>query len=114
MLWPSHPPEKLRELRLRALLTQQDVAEQVGITPWQLSRIEHHHHRPRPRGYSTLRRLLTLYGIQIRSLEQRDRTWETGKEQMSTPGENGGPKAKQLLPIDAQAARLRSDAFHRK
>ena len=82
MLPTIYTPEKLRELRHRALLTQQDVTRYTGLSRQSLTHLERGHKRPR---YSTLRRLLTLYGTCINTNEQRERTWETGEEQAGAP-----------------------------
>jgi transcriptional regulator with XRE-family HTH domain len=82
MLPTIYTPEKLRELRHRALLTQQDVTRYTGLSRQSLTHLERGHKRPR---YSTLSRLLTLYGTCINTIEQRERTWETGEEQTGAP-----------------------------
>ena len=78
----AYPPEKLRELRRRALLTQADVERMTRISRRSVIKLERGHTRPR---YSTLSRLLTLYGTCINTIEQRERTWGTGEEQTGAP-----------------------------
>jgi transcriptional regulator with XRE-family HTH domain len=101
MLPTIYTPEKLRELRHRALLTQEDVTRATGLSRQSLTHLERGHKRPR---YSTLSRLLTLYGICIRTNEQRERTWETGEEQTGAPpvAQAVGPqRAGGILPSPA-------------
>jgi len=95
MLPTIYTPEKLRE-RHCALLTQQDVTRYTGLSRQSLTHLERGHKQPR---YSTLRRLLTLYGTCIRSLEQRERTWDTAKE----TGAPTAAQAGQPQPTDGPA-----------
>jgi len=91
MLPTIYTPEKLRELRHRALLTQEDVTRYTGLSRQSLTHLERGHKRPR---YSTLSRLLTLYGTCINTNEQRERTWGTGEEQTGAPPGVKQPKAR--------------------
>ena len=53
-------PEKLRDARTRALLSQRDLAELTGVGPVTISRIESGIQRPRP---STLRKIAKALGV---------------------------------------------------
>jgi len=72
-----YKPERLRELRHRALLTQRDVERLTGISDATVAYLERGKRKPQT---ATLRRLLMLYGINISKWEHIERTWDTGKE----------------------------------
>lgn len=69
----EYPPEKLRRLRLRALLSDADVHRLTGISRHTLWRIENHKSRPQTR---TLNKLLSVYAIAIRKLERIETAWQ--------------------------------------
>jgi transcriptional regulator with XRE-family HTH domain len=72
------PPERLRELRGRALLSQRDVERLTGISDSTLAYLESGRHKPQT---ETLRRLLTLYAMNISKWERLEQTWDAGKVQ---------------------------------
>ena len=78
MLHDQYSPERLRALRLRALLTQPEVERATGVSQDTVSRLETGKARPRTR---TLRLLLSLYETRIRSYEAREREWHAEDEQ---------------------------------
>ena len=57
--------EKLRRLRRRAALSQQELAERAGTTQETISRLECGHHAARGR---TLRRLAEALGVEPKEL----------------------------------------------
>ena len=57
--------EKLRRLRRRAALSQQELARRAGTTQETISRLERGHHDARG---STLRRLAKALGVEPREL----------------------------------------------
>jgi len=71
--WPT--PERLRALRRRALLTQRDVVSVTGVAQSTVSEWECGRRKPQT---ATLRRLLSLYDINIRRWERAEVTWGTG------------------------------------
>lgn len=68
----SYPGPKLRNLRKRANLTQKQVVELTGISETTIHYLEHGIRRPQT---STLDKLLNLYAIRIKRLENLDRIW---------------------------------------
>jgi transcriptional regulator with XRE-family HTH domain len=79
--WPN--PERLRERRRRALLTQRDVERATGISDSTVAYLECGRRKPQT---GTLRKLLSLYDRNIQALEQRERRWwETGEPQSKAP-----------------------------
>ncbi len=56
---------RVRTARDVRALTQQELADAVGITPQQLSRIENRHMRPRPQ---TIHRLAGALGVPVEQL----------------------------------------------
>ncbi len=75
MLHTAPSPERLRALRRRALLTQRDVRDVTGIAQRTVSELECGRRKPQT---ETLRRLLSLYDINIRRWERTEVTWGTG------------------------------------
>lgn len=69
----NYPPDKLRELRNRAHLSQRDVCKLLGMGIRTLSLAENGKRRPQT---STLERLLNLYAININRIERRERVWD--------------------------------------
>ena len=67
MSWMSYPPKKLAALRVRAMLTQDQVVELTGLTIQTILNVEKGHTRPRT---STLTTLLNLYAVRIQNLER--------------------------------------------
>ena len=65
--YANYPPEKLKKLRIRSMLTQGQVVELTGICVDTLVSAEKGHRRPRT---STLEKLLNLYAIRIQTLER--------------------------------------------
>ena len=74
-----YPSEKLRELRHRALLSQRDVQRLTGISDSTVAYLERGRRKPQT---ATLRRLLSVYGINISRWERQERTWDAGKERV--------------------------------
>ncbi len=56
---------RVRKLRDTRALTQQELADAVGIAPQQLSRIENGHMRPRPQ---TIRRLAEALDVPVEQI----------------------------------------------
>ncbi len=56
---------RVRTARDVRALTQQELADKVGIAPQQLSRIENGHMRPRPQ---TIRRLAEALGVPVEQI----------------------------------------------
>ena len=69
-----YKPERLRELRHRALLTQRDVERLTGISDSTVAYLERGKRKPQT---ATLRKLLFLYGINISRWERQERNWDT-------------------------------------
>jgi transcriptional regulator with XRE-family HTH domain len=67
MTWMNYPPKKLASLRVRAMLTQDQVVELTGLTIQTILNVEKGHTRPRT---DTLTRLLNLYAVRIQNLER--------------------------------------------
>ena len=72
-----YKPERLRELRHRALLSQRDVQRLTGISDSTVAYLELGKRKPQTK---TLRLLLFLYQMNISRWERMERTWEEGKE----------------------------------
>jgi transcriptional regulator with XRE-family HTH domain len=64
-----YPPEKLRRLRQKAMLSLSQVSEITGIKDLTLRDWEHGRRNPQTR---TLNRVLDLYSFRIRDIETRD------------------------------------------
>lgn len=77
-----YPPHRLRGLRERALLSQREVERLTGISDATIAYLESGRHKPQSQ---TLRKLLFLYDMNIRRLEQYERTWGTPEEQIEVP-----------------------------
>lgn len=65
----NYPPEKLKSLRIRSLLTVREVSALVGLSENSITYAENGHKRPRK---SNLDKLLSLYAIRIKRLENMD------------------------------------------
>jgi transcriptional regulator with XRE-family HTH domain len=68
-----YKPERLRELRHRALLSQRDVERLTGISDSTVAYLELGKRKPQT---ATLRRLLFLYQMNIARWERMERTWD--------------------------------------
>ena len=77
-----YSPDRLRSLRQRALLSQREVERLTGISDATIAYLESGRHRPQS---ETLRKLLFLYDVNIRRLEQHERLWGTPEEQIEAP-----------------------------
>ena len=77
-----YSPDRLRSLRLRALLSQRDVERLSGISDATIAYLETGRHRPQS---GTLRKLLLLYDLNIRRLEHSERLWGVSEEQVGAP-----------------------------
>lgn len=71
------PPERLRDLRHRALLSQRDVERLTGISDSTVAYLERGKRKPQTK---TLRKLLNIYAINISRWERQERTWDKGEE----------------------------------
>lgn len=69
----NYPPEKLKNLRIRSLLTVKDVSTLVGISQPTIHYAENGHKRLLKRN---LDKLLTLYATRIKRLEGMERIWD--------------------------------------
>ncbi len=69
----NFPPDKLRRIRLRAQLSQVKACELAGINRNVISYLEQGQRVPRE---STLRRILTIYEMQIRLVERQEKLWD--------------------------------------
>ncbi len=79
---PSLPPDRLRLLRRRAMLSQREVERLTGISDATIAYLESGRHRPQLR---TLAKLLFLYDLNIRRLEQYEQTWRTPEDRAEIP-----------------------------
>ncbi len=79
-----HPysPERLRALRQRALLSQREVERLTGISDATIAYLESGRHKPQS---GTLSKLLSLYAMNIRRLEQQERLWGIPEDQIDAP-----------------------------
>ena len=68
----AYPGEKLRALRKRARLSQEQVKELTGIYCETLRDLEHDRRQPQS---GTLERLLNLYAIRIKKFEHYEQIW---------------------------------------
>jgi transcriptional regulator with XRE-family HTH domain len=57
--------ERLKEIRQREVLTQEDLAEKAGVHVQSIIKIENNHVQPYP---STIRKLARALGVQPREL----------------------------------------------
>ncbi len=67
MTWMNYPPKKLVALRVRAMLTQDQVVELTGLHINTITNVEKGRRRPRT---ETLTKLLNLYAVRIQNLER--------------------------------------------
>jgi len=79
-----HPysSDRLRSLRQRALLSQRDVERLTGISDSTIAYLESGRHKPQS---GTLNKLLFLYNLNIKRLEQYERLWGTPEDQIDVP-----------------------------
>src|SRR5271156_1352354 len=99
-MYTNYPPDKLKSLRIRSLLTVREVKELTGISNPTIINSENGHHKMQKR---LLDKLLTLYATRIARLEKMERIWDGPLSgQVQSPGvvERNGPgrgpyKAKQ-------------------
>jgi transcriptional regulator with XRE-family HTH domain len=77
-----YPPDRLRSLRRRAMLSQREVERLTGISDATIAYLESGRHRPQS---GTLTKLLFLYDLNIRRLEQHERTWGTPEDRAEIP-----------------------------
>ena len=63
----NYPPEKLKSLRIRSLLTVREVSTLIGLSENSITYAENGHKRPRK---SNLDKLLSLYAIRIKRLRE--------------------------------------------
>ena len=82
-MYTNYPPDKLKNLRIRALLTQSDVHSLTGLSFVSLIKAEKGRSRLQKRN---LDKLLTLYATRIARLEKMERIWD-------------GPLSGQIQPI---------------
>lgn len=106
-----YPPEKLKTLRKRSLLTQRNVAELVGLSLRTIINVESGRTHPLS---DTLNKLLNLYAIRIKRLEHYEQLWERDEPesaQGNRPVRQNG-MATQLGPnsSDHQHKRVAEDA----
>lgn len=72
-MYTNYPPEKLKILRIRALLTQSDVHSLTGLSFVSLIKAEKGRSRLQKRN---LDKLLTLYATRIARIEKMERIWD--------------------------------------
>lgn len=72
-MYTNYPPDKLKTLRIRALLTQSDVHSLTGLSFVSLIKAEKGRSRLQKRN---LDKLLTLYATRIARLEKMERIWD--------------------------------------
>ena len=106
MLHSEYSGDRLRALRQRALLTQPEVERLTGVQQSTLSALEVGKTRPRT---TTLRKLLALYEVRIRTYEARDKEWATQDKARPPKGERGRRvrKERRVLRSEEQAQRER-------
>lgn len=75
-------PDRLRSLRRRAMLSQREVERLTGISDATIAYLESGRHRPQS---GTLNKLLFLYDLNIRRLEQHERLWGTPEDRAEIP-----------------------------
>jgi transcriptional regulator with XRE-family HTH domain len=79
MTFSTYPPAKLKALRKRAMLTQEQVWTACGLGEQTLWYWESGRRRPQS---GLLNKVLTLYAIHIKRLERMEELWgEDGKQQ---------------------------------
>src|SRR5271156_1290545 len=72
-MYTNYPPDKLKTLRIRALLTQSDVHSLTGLSFVSLIKAEKGRSRLQKRN---LDKLLTLYATRIARIEKMERIWD--------------------------------------
>src|SRR5271154_2342045 len=83
-MYTNYPPDKLKTLRIRALLTQSDVHSLTGLSFVSLIKAEKGRSRLQKRN---LDKLLTLYATRIQRLEKIERIWDGPLSgQIQSPG----------------------------
>src|SRR5271155_4378739 len=91
-MYTNYPPDKLKTLRIRALLTQSDVHSLTGLSFVSLIKAEKGRSRLQKRN---LDKLLTLYATRIARLEKMERIWDgpitRGPIQSPSMVERNGP-----------------------
>src|SRR5271156_2440494 len=89
-MYTNYPPDKLKTLRIRALLTQSDVHSLTGLSFVSLIKAEKGRSRLQKRN---LDKLLTLYATRIARLEKMERIWDGPSGQVQSPRmvERNGP-----------------------
>ncbi len=65
---PAVMDGKLRRIREKRLLTQEELARLSGLTLWTISRIETGAHKPR---FSTIKRLAQALGVEPEKLVEK-------------------------------------------
>src|SRR5271165_744110 len=87
-MYTNYPPDKLKSLRLRSLLTQADVQSLTGLSFVSLIKAEKGRSRLQKRN---LDKLLTLYAIRIARLEGFEMIWSGEKDVQ--PKKNESPRS---------------------
>src|SRR5271156_6774945 len=89
-MYTNYPPDKLKSLRIRSLLTQSDVQSLTGLSFVSLIKAEKGRSRLQKRN---LDKLLTLYATRIARIEKMERIWDgplTGQVQSPRVVERNG------------------------
>src|SRR5271156_2200052 len=84
-MYTNYPPDKLKSLRIRSLLTVREVKELTGISNPTIINSENGHHKMQKR---LLDKLLTLYAIRIARLEGFEKIWSGEKDVQSKKNES--------------------------
>lgn len=98
---------RIRELRAARGLTQAALAEVIGVTPEQISRIERGTREPR---FATLQRMADALGVRVADLFATERAKALPKPQLAD-ADNALPP--ELASAIAQCARLLARAVDR-
>lgn len=81
-MYTNYPPAKLKDLRIRSLLTQADVQSLTGLSFVSLIKAEKGRSRLQKRN---LDKLLTLYATRIARIEKMERIWDGPSGQVQSP-----------------------------